>query len=200
MSYHWKGEHRKRPLVERGLYAATIDRDQIRNWWRRWPKALIGLPTGRTSDTVVLDIDVKRADTNGLDTLAELGCAILPDTPLVHTASGGLHLYFLEQSDDLPRKAHVKCALPPAAKIALDVLQRAIAEAGKDAPASNHIPRRPVVEVETWRRYYYAGTASDGETPEARRKSFQRAREKLQAAGIIGIHADLVWIVDDARS
>jgi len=61
---------------------------------RRWPKALIGLPTGRTSDTVVLDIDVKRADTNGLDTLAELGCAILPDTPLVHTASGGLHLYF----------------------------------------------------------------------------------------------------------
>jgi len=94
VSYHWKGEHRKRPLVERGLYAATIDRDQIRNWWRRWPKALIGLPTGRTSDTVVLDIDVKRADTNGLDTLAELGCAILPDTPLVHTASGGLHLYF----------------------------------------------------------------------------------------------------------
>jgi hypothetical protein len=29
-----------------------------------------------------------------LDTLADLGFAILPDTPMVHTASGGLHLYF----------------------------------------------------------------------------------------------------------
>jgi hypothetical protein len=43
---------------------------------------------------VVLDIDGKRADANGFDTLAELGHAILPDTPMVHTASGGLHAYF----------------------------------------------------------------------------------------------------------
>jgi Bifunctional DNA primase/polymerase, N-terminal len=55
--------------------------------------ALIGVPTGRANGFVVLDLDVKNA-VNGLDTLADLGFAILPDTPMVHTASGGLHLYF----------------------------------------------------------------------------------------------------------
>jgi len=57
-----------------------------------------------------------------------------------------------------------------------------------------------VVEVETWRRYHYVGTATDGQTEEARKKAFQRAREKLQAAGTIGLHAELVWIIGDARS
>jgi Bifunctional DNA primase/polymerase, N-terminal len=89
----WQGERRKRPLVAHGLHTASRDEAQIRNWWRRWPHALIGIPTGRAIGAVVLDIDL-REDTYGLDTLADLGLAILPDTPMVHTASGGLHLYF----------------------------------------------------------------------------------------------------------
>jgi putative DNA primase/helicase len=89
----WQGERRKRPLVERGLHSATRDEAQIGDWWRRWREALIGIPTGRPIGFVVLDIDTKGA-VNGFDTLAELGFAILPDTPMVHTASGGLHLYF----------------------------------------------------------------------------------------------------------
>ena len=52
------------------------------------------MPTGSASGIVVLDIDVKRAGKFGFDTLAELGFAILPDTPLAHTPSGGLHVYF----------------------------------------------------------------------------------------------------------
>jgi putative DNA primase/helicase len=90
----WQGQHRKGPLIERGLNAATHDEAQIHDWWHRWPVALIGVPTGRASGFVVLDVDVKRAGVNGIDTLAELGFAVLPDTPLVHTASGGLHLDF----------------------------------------------------------------------------------------------------------
>jgi hypothetical protein len=88
----WHGEGRKRPLTRRGLYDATLDRDVIREWWRRWPEALVGVPTGRSS-AIVVDIDRKNG-INGLDTLDELGAAILPDTPLAHTASGGLHVYF----------------------------------------------------------------------------------------------------------
>jgi hypothetical protein len=82
----------KRPLVERGFHAATVDEAPIYQWWRRWPWALIGVPTG--ARFVVLDIDVKRPGENGFDTLAELGRAILCNTPMVHTASGGLHVYF----------------------------------------------------------------------------------------------------------
>ena len=90
---HWRGEYRKRPLIQRGLHAATCNEGPIGDWWHRWPGALIGVPTGRTNGFVVLDVDV-RGSVNGFDTLAELGFAILPDTPMVHTAGDGLHLYF----------------------------------------------------------------------------------------------------------
>jgi hypothetical protein len=105
----------------------------------------------------------------------------------------------IEPDDASPKRTARSGSLPPSAKIALTTLQKAIAEAGQDAPASNHIPTTKVVEVETWRRYHYAGTAKDGQTEEARRKAFQRAREKLQAAGRIGLHAEHVWIIADAR-
>ena len=88
------GPQRKRPLTPHGLHDASTDQAIIVTWWRRWPRALIGLPTGRPSGCVVLDVDVKHADRNGFDTLAAFAFAILPQTPMVHTASGGLHLYF----------------------------------------------------------------------------------------------------------
>jgi hypothetical protein len=106
----------------------------------------------------------------------------------------------VEPTGELPQKARPKSKLPPSAKIALETLQKAIAEAGRDAPAGDHIPRVKVVEVDMWRRYHYAGTPSDEKSDEALRKAFQRAREKLQAEGIIGLHTDLVWIVSNAGS
>jgi hypothetical protein len=86
------GVHRKCPLTKAGFHDATTDPSQIEEWWRRWPRALVGTPTGHRS--VVLDIDVKRPEANGFDTLAELGFATLPDAPMAHTASGGLHIHF----------------------------------------------------------------------------------------------------------
>ncbi|MBV8096617.1 MAG: bifunctional DNA primase/polymerase [Acetobacteraceae bacterium] len=88
----WRGELRKRPLTRHGLHDASCDPDQIREWWGRWPEALIGMPTGQAT-AVVVDVDRKNG-VDGLDTLAELGAAILPDTPITHTASGGLHIFF----------------------------------------------------------------------------------------------------------
>lgn len=84
----------KRPLVRNGFRDATAELAQIEDWWRRWPQALVGGPTGKRSGLVVLDIDVKHPRAWGFDTLAELGLALLPDTPMAHTASGGLHVYF----------------------------------------------------------------------------------------------------------
>jgi hypothetical protein len=88
------GPQRKRPLTPHGLHDASTDQAIIVAWWHRWPGALIGVPTGRPSGCVVLDVDVKHSDRNGFDTLAAFAFAILPETPMVHTASGGLHLYF----------------------------------------------------------------------------------------------------------
>ncbi len=84
---------RKRPYTPRGFHDARRDPAIIAAWWRQWPKALIGMPTGRPSGRWALDIDMKRPEANGFDSLEDLG-HVLPATPMAHTASGGLHVYF----------------------------------------------------------------------------------------------------------
>jgi Bifunctional DNA primase/polymerase, N-terminal len=85
---------RKTPLTRNGFKDASYDPEIISAWWARWPEALIGLPTGEVSGHVVLDVDVKRPEANGFDSLEDLGRSILPETPMAHTESGGLHVYF----------------------------------------------------------------------------------------------------------
>jgi hypothetical protein len=63
------------------------------------------MPTGRISGRVVLDIDVKSDAANGFDSLDDLGLAIPPATPMVHTASGGLHVYFRSPDRELRNSA-----------------------------------------------------------------------------------------------
>lgn len=94
-----EGWRHKHPLTKNGFKDANCDEARIRSWWGRRPDALIGVPTGHKF--AVLDVDVKRPEANGYDTLADLGSAILPNTPMVHTASGGLHLYFALSSGGL---------------------------------------------------------------------------------------------------
>jgi hypothetical protein len=84
---------RKTPLTRNGFKDASREPKAARLWWARWPAALIGLPTGEASGVVALDIDVKRSEANGFDSLEDLG-HILPETPMVHTESGGIHLHF----------------------------------------------------------------------------------------------------------
>jgi putative DNA primase/helicase len=86
--------HRKTPLIRKFSQKASIDPDVIAEWWRDWPRAWIGVPTGRESGFVVADVDVKNLGQYGFDTLADLGHSILPETWMAHTPSGGLHLYF----------------------------------------------------------------------------------------------------------
>src|SRR5690242_6844715 len=75
----------KHPLTEHGFKDATTDPAIVVRWFQQRPGALIGVPTGTPSGTVVLDVDIKRPNEYGLDTLADLGLVILPDTPMVHT-------------------------------------------------------------------------------------------------------------------
>jgi hypothetical protein len=85
----------KIPLIKDWGSQANSDRRQLEDWWgRQWPRALVGYPTGAVNDVAVLDVDVKRSDAYGPDTLADLGFAILPATRTVHTRSGGIHLHF----------------------------------------------------------------------------------------------------------
>src|SRR5918994_398405 len=51
----------KQPLTTHGFQDASSDPAQVTAWWRRWPDANLGMPTGRPSGVDVVDIDVHPA-------------------------------------------------------------------------------------------------------------------------------------------
>src|SRR4051794_36056667 len=57
----------KAPYVEGGLHAATDDINTIRQWWRSWPRAMIGVPMGSRSGVWAIDPDApkKQGDPDG---------------------------------------------------------------------------------------------------------------------------------------
>ncbi len=89
----------KAPLVPGGFHDATTDAALIRDWWGRWPGALIGMPTGAPSGLVVADLDVK-GGRDGVAAFEALRAGReMPPHPLVRTRSGGLHHYFAAVPD-----------------------------------------------------------------------------------------------------
>lgn len=79
----------KRPLVRWEAYQSRIPAEsEVRSWWRKWPRANIGMATGGTAGIVVLDADGSDArkealQSGGLDT-----------TPAVWTGKpGGAHYH-----------------------------------------------------------------------------------------------------------
>jgi putative DNA primase/helicase len=85
-----------------GLKKASLDLESIRNWWRRWPHALIGVPTGARIGAFVVDFDagvdpesgeVFEAEQLVSSLCTEVGSR-LPQTWAVETPRGGRHLYF----------------------------------------------------------------------------------------------------------
>ena len=48
----------KAPLNEHGLNDATLDRTIIEQWWRQWPRAMIGVRTGPESGIFAIDLDI----------------------------------------------------------------------------------------------------------------------------------------------
>jgi hypothetical protein len=79
----------KRPLTPHGFKDASTDADLVREWWSRYPDALIGVPTGIRF--VVVDLDLQHADAQSW---YQGHRARLPLTRMHVTRSGGRHLLF----------------------------------------------------------------------------------------------------------
>ena len=47
----------KHPLTPEGFKNAMTDEEVVRAWWRKYPRASIGIPTGETSGIDVVDVD-----------------------------------------------------------------------------------------------------------------------------------------------
>lgn len=85
----------KEPLTVRGFKDASADTRQVESWWREYPTANIGLPTGVSNAVDVVDIDV-HGDASGFPSIAKAREADLVGSWVwcVRTPSGGMHVYF----------------------------------------------------------------------------------------------------------
>jgi Bifunctional DNA primase/polymerase, N-terminal len=80
-----------------GFHVATTDPGKITEWWRRQPNAGIGMPTGASSGTLVLDIDGEKGERTLTRLEARHGA--LPRTRSQRTGGGGRQLFFLWQGE-----------------------------------------------------------------------------------------------------
>lgn len=87
------GSPGKHPRTRHGMKDASINDVQIESWWKRWPDANIGVKTGASPGTIVLDIDPRNG---GTESLAELEAEYgeLPATVEAVTGGNGRHLVF----------------------------------------------------------------------------------------------------------
>ena len=113
------GPQAKSPLTTHGHHDATMDPDQIKAWWTRWPDAMIGAAV--PDNCIVIDVDPR----NGGD--PESLVAIVGDLPPTLTVwsgrnDGGRHLYYQRPagtltSTSLPQGIDLKvrgyCRVPP---------------------------------------------------------------------------------------
>lgn len=81
----------KAPACPRGFQAAESDSGALLELWRRHPGPLVGVPTGGSSNTDVLDLDHKHAEAIAWWAANRRR---LPATRTHRTRSGGLHLLF----------------------------------------------------------------------------------------------------------
>lgn len=83
----------KHPLVPGGARSGTTDPAQLRAWWRSWPWAGVGLPTGARTGLVVVDLDPDHGARESVEDLARRGMRLSP-TLSVATGGGGRHLLY----------------------------------------------------------------------------------------------------------
>jgi hypothetical protein len=78
-------------------WGATCDPDTIIAYWRKHPKARIGIPTGSANGFFVIDVDTPEGhDKDGFASLKKLETTYgpLPQTRMARSVTGSIHYYY----------------------------------------------------------------------------------------------------------
>lgn len=98
----------------------------------------------------------------------------------------------VEPAEVAPEATAGKRKLPNSERLALDILQDAIAEHGEDGHQGVPDGLRSI-PGKWWRERFNDRAMADA-TQDTKNRAFKRACQGLQARRLIGIHADRVWI------
>lgn len=101
------GPQNKSPRTSSGFKDATTDPDQIRQWWTKWPNALIAIaiPEGMT----VFDVDPRNGgDLQGLE---DLGVPLDTLTTVSGRGDGGCHKWTFAPKDFKPKAYNVTAGI-----------------------------------------------------------------------------------------
>ncbi len=130
---------------------ATTDTPTIQRWYRRWPLANIGIPTGQASGFIVLDIDPRHG---GDDTLRALEAThgALPTTPASLTGGGGVHYLFRHPGSKVPNKASIADGIDVRGDGGLIVAPGSVHASGRTYlwDAGAHPDDTPLAELPDW--------------------------------------------------
>ncbi|MFH5824716.1 bifunctional DNA primase/polymerase [Georgenia sp. AZ-5] len=190
----------KQPLTRRGFLDASTDTAQVAAWWRRWPDANLGLPTGAASGVDVVDVDAKASGTGfpafdrALREELATGWAWLVRTP-----SGGLHAYYphapgIEQRSWQSPRTHIDFrgdggyVVAPPSLVIVDGAPRGYQVVAVAKQAPNPVDAAALREFLTSpKRLRPAGSAPVGSRPPERLASWLAARPEG------GRNAGLFW-------
>ena len=75
------------------MHDPTTDDPRLRAWWRRWPRANVGIVTGHPSGVAVVDVDPFAGGRWSIEAVRAAGHD-LPPTLLAFTGGGGFHLFY----------------------------------------------------------------------------------------------------------
>ena len=78
----------KAPMIRGGFKRATTDEQVIAEWAKKYPDAMVGIPTGKESGVTVLDFDPE------CEATAEKMLPGMPESRTHSTPSGGVHVLF----------------------------------------------------------------------------------------------------------
>jgi len=80
----------KKPFIEWEKYQKVLPTEnEIQFWWRKWPKANIGIVTGKASNLAVIDVDTEE----GKEEISKY-ISDSYESPVCRTPAGGQHFYF----------------------------------------------------------------------------------------------------------
>lgn len=97
---------KKIPAGGRGCLDATTDTATIEAWWNKYPRANIGIATGKINNIIVIDADRNHHEgEDGVETIRQLEKKLgsLPDTKMQLTPNGG-EQYFFKHPDSFDVK------------------------------------------------------------------------------------------------